>query len=139
MTTKTLQTSGRINTYKINQILHNHYQHKYNSFYADLLMTTCRYCLSRVRPHLEIDDWNIYSYKNFGKLRNFDHVIPITSGGDNSHSNLVVSCRECNLKKRDKCLSDGGITLHSEKQVIMLHGGDYLPDDNGSRIKLRAQ
>lgn len=35
-----------------------------------------------------------------------DHVTPVSQGGENSLSNLITACRECNSKKNAKLLSD---------------------------------
>ena len=35
-----------------------------------------------------------------------DHLRPVSAGGDNSYTNLVTSCRECNSKKTSKTLGD---------------------------------
>ena len=40
--------------------------------------------------------------KKIGKLYHIDHVIPLASGGLHTISNLVVSCRQCNLSKNAK-------------------------------------
>ena len=36
------------------------------------------------------------------RLRQLDHVMPISAGGIHSEDNLVMSCRRCNLEKRAK-------------------------------------
>lgn len=36
-----------------------------------------------------------------------DHVLPIAKGGDDGMDNLATACRDCNLGKADKALSDG--------------------------------
>lgn len=45
----------------------------------------CWYCGSKTNP---FDDFAI------------DHVIPVSAGGSNEHSNLVPSCRTCNSRKQ---------------------------------------
>ncbi len=43
-----------------------------------------------------------YCGKALHPMRDFDvdHVIPVSRGGDNSPTNLVASCRRCNLSKQ---------------------------------------
>lgn len=43
----------------------------------------CKYC----NKHLTINSATI------------DHVIPLVKGGENNISNMVASCRDCNIKK----------------------------------------
>ena len=35
-----------------------------------------------------------------------DHIYPVSKGGDNSLSNLCLSCQKCNREKSDKLLDD---------------------------------
>ncbi len=35
-----------------------------------------------------------------------DHVIPLSRGGFTTKSNVVVACKECNNKKKDRELTD---------------------------------
>lgn len=58
----------------------------------------CRYCGVRV-------DWNNKVGKGGGT---YDHVDP---DGDNSLENVVVSCRRCNGRKRDRTPDQAGMTL----------------------------
>lgn len=39
------------------------------------------------------------SYKPLGPDRTIEHLLPVTSGGDNSCNNLYNSCRDCNESK----------------------------------------
>lgn len=48
----------------------------------------CRYC-GQAAPHVELQ---------------VDHVHPRSKGGEDTLDNLVASCRECNLGKRDVLL-----------------------------------
>lgn len=47
----------------------------------------CAYCKGQL---LYNDNWHI------------DHIKPISKGGTNDLTNLVLSCSRCNLEKRDK-------------------------------------
>lgn len=40
--------------------------------------------------------------KKVGQNYHVDHVVPLAKGGDNDKWNIVISCPECNLSKRDK-------------------------------------
>lgn len=40
--------------------------------------------------------------------RTFDHVIPLSRGGDHSMSNIMVAHRLCNIRKNNRLLSVGG-------------------------------
>jgi 5-methylcytosine-specific restriction endonuclease McrA len=62
----------------------------------------CRYCGVRV-------DWNITVLtKNKTHGGSYDHVDP---DGDNSFENVVVACRLCNSRKRDRTPDQAGMTL----------------------------
>lgn len=41
-----------------------------------------------------------------GAILHIDHIHPVVEGGDNNPDNLVTACRECNLGKGAKLLSD---------------------------------
>ncbi len=43
-----------------------------------------------------------YCHTKVGKNYHVDHVIPISRGGSNDISNLVITCTFCNLSKKDK-------------------------------------
>mmetsp|Transcript_17837 Transcript_17837/g.35963 ORF Transcript_17837/g.35963 Transcript_17837/m.35963 type:complete len:93 (-) Transcript_17837:565-843(-) len=53
----------------------------------------CYYCGKRVRKV----DWS--SNYNGKDLATVDHVVPLARGGTDHPSNLVVSCKPCNVKK----------------------------------------
>lgn len=53
----------------------------------------CRYCGSTDGPF------------------HIDHVFPWSKGGEHKPANLVMACRPCNLKKRDKTLKELGWTI----------------------------
>jgi 5-methylcytosine-specific restriction endonuclease McrA len=48
--------------------------------------STCRYCGRTV----------------WGKNLHIDHIIPVSRGGHNGATNLVVACAKCNLSKGNK-------------------------------------
>lgn len=35
-----------------------------------------------------------------------DHVIPVSKGGKNKNTNLVLACKDCNTKKSDQSVND---------------------------------
>lgn len=39
-----------------------------------------------------------------GVKLNIDHIVPITRGGENTNSNTVTACEECNISKSNKKL-----------------------------------
>lgn len=43
-----------------------------------------------------------YCHKKLDKKYEVDHVIPLSRGGTNDPSNIVIACRPCNRKKQDK-------------------------------------
>lgn len=43
----------------------------------------------------------------------YDHVIPLSTGGDESFENLVTACRACNTKKGARTPERAGMTLRS--------------------------
>lgn len=51
---------------------------------------TCQYC-GREAPDVTLE---------------IDHIVPVSKGGDNSITNLVTSCRDCNRGKSNRELSD---------------------------------
>lgn len=48
-----------------------------------------------------------------GVVLEIDHVVPISAGGTYDVCNLVTTCRECNLGKRDTILE----AFHAEKTI----------------------
>jgi len=43
-----------------------------------------------------------YCNKPTGKSYHIDHVIPISRGGSNDLSNIVIACAQCNMRKHNK-------------------------------------
>ena len=46
-----------------------------------------------------------------GPAESIDHVVPRSRGGTHTWDNVVSSCRQCNVKKGDRLLSEMGIKL----------------------------
>lgn len=61
----------------------------------------CRYCGTRV-------NWRDRKGLKGGT---YDHVLPLTQGGDESVDNLVVCCRDCNAKKGPRTPDTSGMAL----------------------------
>ena len=62
----------------------------------------CVYC-GRKQGHLGPMETKAEGYMHL------DHVIPLAQGGANDPSNLVASCRNCNMKKSDKTPEQAGM------------------------------
>jgi len=65
----------------------------------------CAYCGKLVASVTQDDApyakrWKAYDAE--GNVFHFEHVIPLVAGGPNDESNIVLACRECNLKKARK-------------------------------------
>ena len=61
----------------------------------------CRYCGEEVN----------WKDRRGAKGGTYDHVTPLSKGGDESVDNLVVCCRECNAKKASRTASEAGMSL----------------------------
>lgn len=46
-----------------------------------------------------------------------DHIKPVASGGDNDIMNLVTACRDCNLGKGKRELSDDSVIKKQQRQI----------------------
>lgn len=49
-----------------------------------------------------------------------DHINPVAGGGDNDLMNLITSCFECNIGKKDRLLSDESVLGKQRKQMELL-------------------
>lgn len=63
--------------------------------------STCRYCAVEV-------NWKDRKSSIGGT---YDHVVPVSKGGDNSYENVVVACRACNSRKGAKSTKEAGMPL----------------------------
>ena len=67
-----------------------------NIFQRDLY--TCQYC-----------------YKKFNKDNlSIDHIVPKSRGGTNNWKNVVTCCKQCNMQKGDKLITELGWNLKQE-------------------------
>jgi len=72
-------------------------------------------------------------HRDLQQLLTLDHILPKSRGGPSTWSNLVTSCKACNLKKGNRTPDEAGMTLqrlpkgqhyHSFLQV-MRHQGEH--------------
>lgn len=66
------------------------------------------------------------------KLLHIDHIKPVADGGDNNPLNLTTSCRECNLGKGARPLSDNGFLKSQHKQLAEM-------EDRRQQLELMRQ
>lgn len=66
----------------------------------------CRYCGARV-------DWKDRKSPHGGT---YDHVIPVSQGGDESVDNIVVCCRQCNTMKGARSPEEAQMSLRPTTQ-----------------------
>ena len=57
----------------------------------------CIYCGVKVNPHCT---------SSLGDARGFDHLIPLSNGGEHSAWNMAVCCMKCNTKKGQTAFVD---------------------------------
>ncbi len=83
-------------------------------------MGFCRYCGRRARSH------------------HLDHVVPVSKGGSNHPSNLVVACPDCNLRKGTSTWTPLDLTLHVQrsKEALTLELFRHQP---GARVHARPK
>ena len=58
---------------------------EWRRFWSSLEFVPCYWCGKKIPP----------------KIAHADHVLPLTKGGKHSIENLVISCRHCNLSKKN--------------------------------------
>lgn len=81
---------------------------------------TCQYCGVKTK-----------NQKNL----TIDHVRPKCLGGDNTWTNLVTSCRECNLKKGNMLLKEFGCELLRKPQKPKSYALHLMGlDENGKKL-----
>lgn len=79
----------------------------------------CRYCAVRV-------NWTDRKGTTGGT---YDHVDP---DGPNTLDNVVVACRRCNARKKDRTPAQAGMVLLTADQLRNIsNGGAYFPDPAG--------
>jgi 5-methylcytosine-specific restriction endonuclease McrA len=49
-----------------------------------------------------------------GPAESIDHVVPRSRGGLHSWDNVVAACRPCNVRKRDRMLTETSMTLRHQ-------------------------
>jgi len=86
---------------------HNFYRLRFEIFKRDNF--TCQYCGRNVRED--------------GIKLHCDHIIPKSKGGQFVSNNLIASCEECNLGKRDILLSEKKLLVFEENQEIERENG----------------
>lgn len=92
------------NKYRALKKKYSHNLHKIKEYFRIVKSKptfTCYYC-ERVLPSSSV---------------HFDHVFPLSKGGQHSVDNLCTSCRSCNSSKRDKFI---GVWIKHGQQVFAL-------------------
>lgn len=78
------------------------------------------------------DNYTCQYCGSYGVGLTIDHVTPRSRGGITSWENVVVACQRCNLKKGDRILKEGGLTIlrKPKKPYFLLHFKN-LPQADG--------
>jgi hypothetical protein len=96
--------------------------------------STCRYCLVQV-------DWKDRR-SNVGGT--YDHVTPVSAGGQNTYANVVVACRGCNQRKGPRTPEQAGMVLAEpspgssptgQVDLTQHRPGDLTPDPTRPDLK----
>src|ERR1700761_1778044 len=82
--------------------------------------SACRYCGINV-------DWANHRGASGGT---YDHVIPLSKRGNNDLDNIVVSCRACNSRKRDREPWECGMKLLPVPDTESLPVGNSVPTNS---------
>lgn len=54
-------------------------------------------------------------------ILHIDHIQPVSKGGDNDITNLITSCFDCNMGKKDRLLDDKSVLLKQKAQLDELN------------------
>jgi len=87
---------------KIGRLIQKNKNHTRRAFTKKGDVTTSQ--LAELQQNAKLCYWCKTSLKNIGT--HIDHYIPISKGGKHTISNLVISCKSCNLKKGAKLPSE---------------------------------
>jgi 5-methylcytosine-specific restriction endonuclease McrA len=52
-----------------------------------------------------------------GPADSIDHVVPRSRGGEHTWDNVVAACRTCNVRKRDRLVTESGMRLRRHPRV----------------------
>jgi flavodoxin len=55
--------------------------------------------------------------KDEGVVLEVDHILPVYEGGDNSFENLITSCKQCNIGKGKRKITDKNYIFLKEKEL----------------------
>jgi hypothetical protein len=54
-------------------------------------------------------------------ILHIDHIQPVSKGGDNDITNLITSCFDCNMGKKDRQLDDNSVIAKQKQQLDELN------------------
>ncbi len=102
-------------------------QERHREKRAELGLPRRRWINPRVRERVMERDGKFCVYCTSKDNLTLDHIIPETKGGDCTESNLVVSCRACNARKRGFTIGQAGM---SYRENYTPPNGSALLDNN---------